>query len=281
MTTNRIRIAWYLVAKWPHQCLVSGRSVAAIIAKGFCFGLLAVSFISPQASAADGAAPLSAHEGAVAPSTIETQPFLLHHPKLANFEREPSSDEAHHLADWIVDSVDNRNMPFAIIDKADAKVFVFDADGQLRGAAPVLLGLARGDDAVPGIGKRALSSIRPDERTTPAGRFVAALDHNLHGKEILWVDYEGAVSLHPVITTKPSERRLQRLATPTPLDNRISYGCINVPVQFFKNVVRPVFTGTNGIVYVLPETRSAHEVFTSYDVEEHAQPQVAVGVTGY
>ena len=281
MTTNRIRIAWHLVAKWPHQCLVSGRSVAAIIFKRLCFGLLAICYISPQASAADGAAPLFAHEGAVAPPTIETQPFLLHQPKRANFEREPSSDEAHHLADWIVDSVDNRNMPFAIIDKADAKVFVFDADGQLRGAAPVLLGLARGDDAVPGIGKRALSSIRPDERTTPAGRFVAALDHNLHGKEILWVDYEGAVSLHPVITTKPSERRLQRLATPTPLDNRISYGCINVPVQFFKNVVRPVFTGTNGIVYVLPETRSANEVFTSYDVEEHAQPQVAAGVTGY
>lgn len=259
MTTNWTRIALHLLAKLPHQRLASVRSVVAIIVKGFCFGLLAISFTSPQASAADDAAPLS----------------ILCHPKRANFEREPSSDEVRYVADWIVDSVDNRSMPFAIVDKKDAKVFIFDAAGRLRGAAPVLLGLARGDDAVPGIGKRALSSIRPEERTTPAGRFVAALDRNLLRKEILWVDYDGAISMHPVLTTKPEERRLQRLATPTPNDNRISYGCINVPVKFFENVVRPAFTGTNGIVYVLPEIRMAREVFASYDVEEHARLQAS------
>ena len=117
--------------------------------------------------------------------------------------------------------------------------------------------------------------MRPEERTTPAGRFVAALDRNMHGKEILWVDYENAISMHPVITTKPAERRAQRLATPTPLDNRISYGCINIPPQFFDKVVRPAFTGTDGIVYVLPETRSAHAVFASYGAEEHARAQSA------
>jgi hypothetical protein len=76
--------------------------------------------------------------------------------------------------------------------------------------------------------------------------------------------------MHPVLTTEPAERRPQRLATATPLDNRISYGCINVPAKFFDSVVRPAFTGTNGIVYVLPETRPARAVFGSYDVEEHA-----------
>jgi hypothetical protein len=89
------------------------------------------------------------------------------------------------------------------------------------------------------------------------------------------VDYDGAVSMHPVVTSKPEERRLQRLGTPTPLDNRISYGCINVPAKFFDNVVRPAFAGTYGIVYVLPETRSAREVFKSYDVVEHARLQAA------
>ena len=167
-------------------------------------------------------------------------------------------------------------MPFAIVDKTNAKVFVFDAQGRLRGAAAALLGLARGDDAMPGVGDRALSSIRPEERTTPAGRFVAALDRNLRGKEILWVNYDDAISMHPVLTTKPAERRPQRLATATPLDNRISYGCINVPAKFYENVVRPAFTGTDGIVYVLPDPRSAREIFASYDVdEEHARLQSA------
>ncbi len=168
------------------------------------------------------------------------------------------------MADWVIDSGDNRGMPFAIVDKTDAKVFVFDAHGRLRGAAPVLLGLARGDYPVLGIGDRKLSDISPEERTTPAGRFVASLGYNFSGKDVLWVDYKNAVSLHRVITNNPKERRLERLATPTPLDKRISYGCINVPAKFFDNVVKPAFTRTYGIVYVLPDTRSISEIFKSY-----------------
>jgi len=279
---DKKRIGLRLWAALRHQRSASVRPVAAIMGKGLCVGLLAASFVPQQAAAADNAARLPNLSGllpaygvAAVPSTIATRSVAAPHPKRANFELERVSREARHVADWVVDSGDNRNLPFAIVDKTDAKVFVFDAQGQLRGAAAALLGLARGDDAVPGIGDRALSSIRPGERTTPAGRFVAALDRNLSGKEILWVDYDGAVSMHPVVTGKPEERRAQRLATPTPLDNRISYGCINVPAKFFENVVRRAFTGTDGIVYVLPETRSAREVFASYDVEERAQLQTA------
>ena len=172
------------------------------------------------------------------------------------------------MADWVIDSGDNHGMPFVIVDKMDARVFVFDADGRLLGAARALLGLARGDDSIPDIGERMLSDIRPEERTTPAGRFVASLGYNFYGKDVLWVDYDLAISLHRVVTSNPAERRLQRLATPTPLDKRISYGCINVPAEFFNKVVGPAFTGTYGIVYVLPETRSNSEIFASYyDVE--------------
>jgi hypothetical protein len=260
----------------------------ASLAKGCCLGLLVASFTPQQSAVADEAAQSSqpsrqlsageraAHEGTAAPSADEMQHPLARRSKRANFERERASREACDVADWVVDSGDSRGMPFAIVDKKEAKVFVFDADGRLQGAAPALLGLARGDDAVPGIGDRPMSVIRPEERTTPAGRFVAALGRNAHGKEILWVDYDGAVSMHPVVTSNPGERRLQRLATPTPLDNRISYGCINVPAKFFENVVRPAFAGTNGVVYVLPETRSAREVFGSYEVEERAPLRGAI-----
>jgi hypothetical protein len=182
----------------------------------------------------------------------------------ANFERAHASRDARGIADWVVDSGDNGNLPFVIVDKKDARVFVFDADGQLRGSAPALLGSALGDDAAPGIGDRALSSIRPEERTTPAGRFVAALGGNMRGEDVLWVDYDTATSMHRVLTTNPKERRLQRLATPTPLDNRISFGCINVPVKFYESIVKPAFTGTNGIVYILPETRSIRDVFPGF-----------------
>ena len=183
--------------------------------------------------------------------------------KRASFGREGASPDARHVADWVVGSADNQGMPFAIVDKREARVYVFRADGRLRGAAAALLGQAIGDDSVPGIGDKPLSAIRPEERTTPAGRFIAELGTNLEGKEILWIDYQGAVSMHRVVTSNAKEQRAQRLATPTPLDNRISYGCINVPVRFYETVVSPAFTGTRGVVYVLPETRPVRKFFVS------------------
>jgi len=263
---------------------VSTHSITTLAARaGLVLGLLATGLAAPPALAADGAKPSSsvslqslAQEPFSVPLATDAQPKVsTHDPKRANFDQARPSREARHVADWVVDSGDNRSMPFAIIDKVDARAFVFDAGGQLRGTSAVLLGLARGDDSVPGIGQRKLSSIHPEERTTPAGRFVAALDHNLQGKEILWVDYETAISLHPVVTSNAKEHRAERLATPSPLDNRISYGCINVPADFYANVVSPAFTGTDGIVYVLPETRSAYAVFGAYDVEERQRQQIA------
>jgi hypothetical protein len=198
-------------------------------------------------------------------------------PGTESFEQQHASREARHVAHWVIDSGDNHNgdnvagnarkLPFAIIDKKDARVFVFDAEGKLLGAAPVLLGMGHGDVAIPGIGDREMSTLAPRDRTTPAGRFVASLGIDSHGVDVLWVDYEGAVALHRVITTNPKERRLHRLATPTPADNRISFGCINAPVVFYENVVRPAFEATYGIVYVLPETRTAQGLFGSYEVE--------------
>ena len=211
----------------------------------------------------------------IAPTTPEQKISPVKLVRLANFGLEVFSPDSRKLADWVVDSADNGKLPFMIIDKVQARVFVFDAQGQLRGAASALLGLAVGDDSVPGIGQRKLSSIRPEERTTPAGRFVASLDRDVHGQEVLWVDYESALSLHRVVTGQPKERRAERLATPSPTDNRISFGCINVPVKFYEQVVSPSFTGTNGIVYILPETRSAREVFGSYDVQDSSRNQTS------
>jgi hypothetical protein len=183
----------------------------------------------------------------------------------ADLGGEPASATVRQFADWVVATDDDHGRTFLIVDKAQAKVFVFYPDGRLRGAAPALLGLARGDESIPGIGQRPLSKIRPSERTTPAGRFVADLGNDLGQKDVLWVDYAAAISLHRVITTNPKERRLERLATATPLDNRISYGCINVPADFYDGVVQPAFTSAGGIVYILPEVRTLKSVFPGYD----------------
>lgn len=210
---------------------------------------------------AQSAAAALVPPGLQAPGT--QPPGVIHRADLVSFEREGASAEVHHLVNRVVQTRDNQSLPFLVVDKVRAQVFVFFSDGRLRGATQALLGLAIGDDSVPGIGERKLARILPQERTTPAGRFVANLDRNLGGKEILWVDYDSAISLHPVVTSNAKERRAERLASPSPQDNRISYGCINVSAEFFKHVVSAAFNQTNGIVYVLPETRSLHKVFAS------------------
>ena len=255
----------------------SRASVSDSIAFKLCAGMAALALVLlPECVAAGekteylrtASARLSAPRGAPAQSATQARPAGCHH--RADFGQERASGEAHDIACWVVDSADNLGLPFVIVDKVDARVFVFDAGGRIQGATPALLGLARGDDTVPGIGDREFSDMPPETRTTPAGRFVAALGMNTRGEDVVWVDYEAAVDIHRVVTNKPEDRRLERLATLTPLDNRISYGCINVPARFYEKVVSPAFTGTDGIVYVLPETRAARDVFGFYDVPERS-----------
>ena len=156
---------------------------------------------------------------------------------------------------------DNLSQPFAVIDKTAARLFLFDREGRMTASSPVLLGLARGDDSVPGIGSRPMAEIRTEERTTPAGRFNAEPGINTAGEDIVWIDYDAAVSMHRVRANNKSEQRLQRLASPTPGDNRISYGCINVPAAFYDAHVKPVFASRGRAVYVLPENAPLEERF--------------------
>jgi hypothetical protein len=189
------------------------------------------------------------------------------HSSQANFLREIVSNDARQVANWVVASHDNTGLPFIVVDKVQAKVFVFDSAGLLRGASSALLGMARGDDTVPGIGSRELSAIRPEERTTAAGRFVATLGRDLH-QDTLWIDYGSSLALHRVAIGRPEDHRLQRLASPSPRDKRVSYGCVNVPVKFYEDIVVGAFTGTSGIVYILPEIKTIEEVFPNIKIAQ-------------
>lgn len=172
------------------------------------------------------------------------------------------------IAGWVIASSDNRGLPFAIIDKTAAQLLVFGADGKLRGMAPVLLGSAFGDTSAEGVGDRELWDIPKDQRTTPAGRFLAGFGPAAGGERVLWVDYATAVSIHAIPATKASrkEKRTQRLATPKIDDNRITHGCINVSPTFFTKIVAPVFK-KGGVFYVLPDRGSVRETFPSFAIE--------------
>ncbi len=178
-----------------------------------------------------------------------------------DFNLVSASPAVRQVARWVASSGDNVGLAYVILDKSNARLFLFDRQAHLLGSTTVLLGAARGDDSVPGIGNRPIAAVRPEERTTPAGRFVAEPGRNASGEDVIWVDYEAAVSMHRVRATDPRERRLQRLASASPDDKRISWGCINVPLRFYEDQLSRSFKGRRGIVYVLPETKPLVEVF--------------------
>ena len=173
------------------------------------------------------------------------------------------SDTVVELAGWVVATRDSQGYPFAIIDKAAAQVLVFEADGRLRGAAPGLLGSAAGDHIAPGVAGLALREIPDRDRTTPAGRFVGGFGPSLDAGRVLWVDYDSAVSIHPTATGVPAERRVERLESPQPDDNRITHGCINVEPGFYAQVMQSTFE-RGGVFYILPEATPLAETFPEF-----------------
>jgi hypothetical protein len=231
--------------------------------QAICLGLFVVCLAS-SAAAADEASADATVAPPQASAAVAHSAELARVPKLANFDGAQPPDDVRKLADWIVTSGDNHGVNFVIVEKPLAKVFVFNAGGRILGVAPCLVGIQPGDDSVPGVGTMTLAQITPDMRTTPAGRFVASLGPDLGKKDVLWVDYANAISLHRVVNNVRAQRRPERLASPNPLDHRISWGCINVPAKFFDQVVEPAFTGTSGIVYILPEIKSMQQVFPAY-----------------
>ena len=179
---------------------------------------------------------------------------------------QPVSQMVVDLAAWVIASDDNRGLPFAIVDKAAAQLLVFGPDGKVQGLAPALIGSAVGDDSAPGVGDRELQDIPAEDRTTPAGRYLADFGPAAGGKSVLWVDYATAVSIHALTKTSSSrkEKRKERLASPTPEDNRITHGCINVSSTFYNKVIRPNFK-EGGVFYVLPDLMSLQTAFPGFE----------------
>jgi hypothetical protein len=171
-----------------------------------------------------------------------------------------ASAEVQAVQQWVATSKDNGGLPFIVVDKANARVYAFNPLAQLKATAPILLGGGVGDKVL--VSPDApMSAIPEAKRITPAGRYVSKLVIDPHGKTILSIDPYNLISLHIVAKGTPAQRRAERLASVTTDDNRVSFGCINVPPGFFTTVVDPDFRPAKGMVYILPEKTTAAMLF--------------------
>lgn len=185
---------------------------------------------------------------------------------LADFGGVSAPADVVHVANWASYTRNHKKKAFIVIDKKEAQLYVFDPKGKLKSHTPVLLGKAIGDETPPGAASKPMAQMKESEKTTPAGRFLAEPGRNTNGEDIIWIDYNAAVSMHRLRKVKEEERRAERMATEDPSDNRISYGCVNVPAAFFDSVLKPTVVKQGAYVYVLPETKPPQQEFGSFDV---------------
>lgn len=191
-------------------------------------------------------------------------------PARADLRSERVSPEVRHIADWALHSRDHKDLPFIIIDKVNATAVAFDARGRLLRKAPALIGMGVGDRYAPGVAEMDMYDLKPSQRITPAGRYYADEGRDLDGQRVLWVHYDSGIAIHKIPAKFTKQRRQERMRSPTPDDNRITYGCINVPPSFYDQVVARHFRSKGGIVYVLPDSTPLKTVFSSYDVDPPA-----------
>lgn len=188
-------------------------------------------------------------------------------PKQANFGKQKVSTQTRNLANWIVANNNHEGSPFVVADKRAGTVTMFDAQGNAVKVVPALFGKEAGD-------------VRQGEkRITPAGRFgVDPTDIGPYvgdGGQIMPEmgtamdiapadpNAEAMIAIHQLYVADPSEERPQRLASPDPKDNRISYGCINLDAQEMEETLLPLFKD-GGFVYVLPETKEGRATFSGF-----------------
>ncbi len=196
-----------------------------------------------------------------APIPLEFSGIQTLAPEPAQMDRlQSASADVLDTVHWVEASKDNAGLPFVVVDKVNARAYAFTPYAQLKATAPVLLGAGTGD-VVLASPDAPMSAIPPQKRITPAGRYPARLVTDTHGKTVLLIDGKNLITMHIVVKGTPAQRRAERLASPATDDNRVSFGCINVPPAFFTTVVDPDFRPGQGIVYILPEKTTPGQLF--------------------
>lgn len=235
---------------------------AVVLAAAFCMtSVFAASEKTSQTSKPKAAAVAKKDKKAVkASKKAEPKPG-----PLADFGGKEAPPDVVHMANWVSYTRNNQKKSFVVIDKKSAQMYVFEPDGKLKSNATVLLGEAVADVLPPGTASKPISQLKPHEKATPAGRFLAKPGKNHKGEDVIWIDYNAAISLHR-LRKVGKENRAERLASAEIDDNRISNGCVNVPPGFYNSVLRPAVLKKGAYVYVLPETKPPQQLFGSYDV---------------
>ena len=154
-----------------------------------------------------------------------------------DFAAEPSSGDARFAAAWVLAGADNQDLPFAVVDNAMRGSMCSRPAAAWLGASAVLLGA----DPRRFLGRHRSRPGQPDAGGAHHARrpIRSRPGRNDKGEDIVWIDYASSLAIHRLRPAPLQERRPARLASPSPEDNRISAGCVIVPLAFYEAVVAP------------------------------------------
>jgi hypothetical protein len=161
-------------------------------------------------------------------------------------------------ANWIMASGAHEGRSFLVADKNAGTLYAFGSDGKLIEQTAALYGESKADELTPEQWKVSVDKMRTADKVTPAGRWTVGLQPD---SERGWtMDFEGGegLAIHAVYLGNPKETRAQRLVTETAEDNFITYGCINVPKDYFERVLKPNFGDKHGL-FIIPHQEANTE----------------------
>lgn len=160
---------------------------------------------------------------------------------------------------WVQESRDNNGQSYIIADKEAGAIHIMAADGTVLATAPALYGYKTGDGMSVGETPAGIFSIRNQSAPASYGgdlqQFATAPNGDVY-------------AIHRVLTTNPSQNRVGRLASETATDNRISLGCINIPVETYNQYLGRNFQGK---LYIIPEQNELGSVFRGIENQSATQ----------
>ena len=97
--------------------------------------LAGLALIVPAAAGAHPSKPVKAH-----PTSRAAKPAIV------------PSEDTRRVAEWVIASKDNHSLPWAVVDKPNAAMFLFDPEGKPLGAVPVRERVVRDGNLITGGG---------------------------------------------------------------------------------------------------------------------------------
>ena len=141
-------------------------------------------------------------------------------------------------------------LPTLTVDKLAGTISVYYPDTKKTITQPVLIGKVKSNK----LNMATYDNPGPFDNITPAGIFkiTKMFSWKLNEPMAVFINGRSSVSaIHPLWMGNPDQKRVQRLKSLTPDDNRITGGCINVDSKFFYNTINTLPDGVE--LKILPE----------------------------